>query len=39
MSLKKNDEIYYLNPQTKKYIQRSINNVLRGKRSQWWQAS
>lgn len=28
-----------LNPQTKKYIERSITNVLRGRQSQWWQAS
>lgn len=27
-----------LNPQTKKYIERSITNVLRGRQSQWWQA-
>jgi hypothetical protein len=27
-----------LNPQTKKYVERSIANVLRGKQSQWWLA-
>ena len=28
-----------LNPQTKHYRERSIENVLRGKQSQWWRAS
>jgi len=28
-----------LNPQTRKYIERGIDNVLRGKQSQWWQVS
>lgn len=28
-----------LNPQKKKYIERSIANTLRGRQSQWWQAS
>ncbi len=27
-----------LNPQTTHYIERSIDNILRGKQSQWWQA-
>jgi hypothetical protein len=28
-----------LNPQTLHYRERSIDNILRGKQSQWWQAS
>lgn len=27
-----------LNPQTKKYVERGIENVLRGQQSRWWQA-
>jgi DNA topoisomerase IA len=28
-----------LNPQTKHYVERSIDNISRGSSSQWWQAS
>jgi hypothetical protein len=28
-----------LNPETKHYVERAIDNVMRGKSSQWWQAS
>ena len=27
-----------LNPQTRFYVERAIDNVMRGKQSQWWQA-
>lgn len=27
-----------LNPQTKHYVERGVDNVLRGKQDQWWQA-
>lgn len=30
--------INQLNPQTRRYIERAIANILRGKQSQWWQA-
>lgn len=29
----------FLNPQTKGYVERAVNNVMRDKSSQWWQAT